>query len=79
VPYTFLLDDGLERVMHWWQQNMVVYAHVMAGLARQLGSQIPDSEFVIMANDEPGPGVTDRASMPPLPYFRCAWGGGARR
>jgi hypothetical protein len=69
-PFTFYTEDMGRGLPGWWQRNMVIYAHIMVGLARQLGSQIPDSEFVIVTNDEPGPAMAERAATPPLPYFR---------
>jgi hypothetical protein len=58
-------------VAGWWQRNMIIYAHVMVKLSQQLGSEIPDSEFVIVTNDEPEPASTERvATAAPLPYFR---------
>jgi hypothetical protein len=67
-PWT--LQSSNISVVKWHAQEIVIYAHVLVHLSSMFGSQIPDSEFVVMVNDQPGPVKDQLKEWPPVPLFR---------
>ncbi len=68
VPYV-VGNSSADALLPWHRDGLMTYCHIMVHLSKLFGRHIPDVEFVIMADDEPGE-VIDRMHMPPIPTFR---------
>jgi hypothetical protein len=73
IPY-MVGNRNASGIAPWFRTEFMIYSQVIIDLTKRYGKDIPDVEFVIMTDDEPGP-LIDQDNMPPLPYFR--WEGQA--